>query len=134
MASSSLGVLEAKAPSFSTFDAERLAAEVFGVTGVARPLESERDQNFGLEVDGDSAFVLKIANPAEPPEIVDFQTRAFLHVARCDPGLAVPRVHTLLVGVDGPHENVLKIRPPMVFSERDAETLLSALDRSLDPM
>jgi 4-aminobutyrate aminotransferase-like enzyme len=37
----------------------------------------------------------------------------------------------VLVGVDGPHANVLKIRPPMVFDASDAERLLEALEISL---
>jgi len=37
------GVLETKAPVFSTSDAERVAGEAFGVCGAARVLDSERD-------------------------------------------------------------------------------------------
>ena len=37
----------------------------------------------------------------------------------------------VLVGTDGPHHNVLKIKPPLVFSERDAEVLVSALESVL---
>ena len=35
------------------------------------------------------------------------------------------------VGIDGPHSNVLKIRPPLVFREADADQLVDALDRAL---
>lgn len=41
------------------------------------------------------------------------------------------RERGVLVGVDGPHANVIKIRPPLVFSESDADRLLEALDLSL---
>jgi 4-aminobutyrate aminotransferase-like enzyme len=34
----------------------------------------------------------------------------------------------VLIGPDGPHGNVLKIRPPLVFDEENAEELLQALD------
>jgi 4-aminobutyrate aminotransferase-like enzyme len=34
----------------------------------------------------------------------------------------------VLVGIHGRHDNVLKIRPPMVFSEENADQLLAALD------
>ena len=34
----------------------------------------------------------------------------------------------ILCGVDGPHENVLKIRPPLVFGEADADRFVSTLD------
>jgi 4-aminobutyrate aminotransferase-like enzyme len=37
----------------------------------------------------------------------------------------------VLIGTDGPHGNVLKIRPPLVFDEENAEELLAALDLSL---
>ena len=41
------------------------------------------------------------------------------------------REHGILLGTDGPHHNVLKIRPPMPFSEENAEELIAALDSSL---
>ena len=37
----------------------------------------------------------------------------------------------VLVGIDGPHANVLKIRPPLVFDENHALQLTDALDRAL---
>jgi 4-aminobutyrate aminotransferase-like enzyme len=37
----------------------------------------------------------------------------------------------VLVGIDGPHANVLKIRPPLVFDESHALQLTEALDRAL---
>jgi 4-aminobutyrate aminotransferase-like enzyme len=37
------------------------------------------------------------------------------------------REEGILLGADGPFHNVLKIRPPMPFSEEDAEQLLDAL-------
>lgn len=37
----------------------------------------------------------------------------------------------VLIGTDGPHHNVLKIRPPMPFHDDNAEELLTALDQSL---
>ena len=38
----------------------------------------------------------------------------------------------ILLGTDGPHHNVLKIRPPMPFSESDAEFLLAALRGAIE--
>ena len=38
------------------------------------------------------------------------------------------RERGVLTGTDGPHENVLKLRPPLVFSEEDADLFLEALD------
>ncbi len=37
----------------------------------------------------------------------------------------------ILLDVDGPYHNVLKIRPPMPFSETDADLLITSLDRVL---
>lgn len=38
----------------------------------------------------------------------------------------------ILIGIDGPHHNVLKIRPPMPFDDDNADELLSALDQVLE--
>jgi len=85
-------VLEEPAPAFSTAQAEEIAQRAFDLRASAHPLASERDQNFRLRTAGGSEWVLKIANPAEDPAILDMQTRALLHIAQVDPSLAVPRV------------------------------------------
>src|ERR1043165_3886609 len=41
------------------------------------------------------------------------------------------REHGILIGADGPHHNVLKIRPPMPFSATDADQLLTTLEHAL---
>jgi 4-aminobutyrate aminotransferase-like enzyme len=41
------------------------------------------------------------------------------------------REEGILIGTDGPHHNVLKIRPPMPFSIEDADVLASALETAL---
>jgi len=41
------------------------------------------------------------------------------------------RDHGVLLGTEGPHHNVLKIRPPMPFNVQDAELLIQALDAAL---
>jgi hydroxylysine kinase len=94
------GVLEAKPPAFSVLEAEEIARRVFGIVGSADPLDSERDQNFRLRTDDGGDWVLKIANPAEDPAVLELQTEALLHIARVDPDLAVPRVRTTLDGDD----------------------------------
>jgi 4-aminobutyrate aminotransferase-like enzyme/Ser/Thr protein kinase RdoA (MazF antagonist) len=40
--------------------------------------------------------------------------------------------HGILMSTDGPHENVLKIKPPMCFDERDADFLLEMLDQVME--
>jgi 4-aminobutyrate aminotransferase-like enzyme len=37
----------------------------------------------------------------------------------------------VLIGTDGPHHSVLKIRPPMPFADQDADELFDCLDRAL---
>jgi 4-aminobutyrate aminotransferase-like enzyme/Ser/Thr protein kinase RdoA (MazF antagonist) len=38
----------------------------------------------------------------------------------------------ILTGTDGPYHNVIKLRPPLVFSEADADLFVSTLDSILD--
>jgi hydroxylysine kinase len=91
-------VLEAPAPSFSVREAEAIADQAFGIQASAEPLVSERDQNFRMCAKEGGEWVLKIANPAENPAILDLQTRALLHIAEVDPDLSVPRVESTLDG------------------------------------
>jgi 4-aminobutyrate aminotransferase-like enzyme/Ser/Thr protein kinase RdoA (MazF antagonist) len=37
----------------------------------------------------------------------------------------------ILTGTDGPHHNVLKLRPPLIFSQADADLFITALDAVL---
>jgi 4-aminobutyrate aminotransferase-like enzyme/Ser/Thr protein kinase RdoA (MazF antagonist) len=41
------------------------------------------------------------------------------------------RAHGILAGTDGPRHNVLKLRPPLIFSEADADLFIGALDSIL---
>jgi ethanolamine-phosphate phospho-lyase len=41
------------------------------------------------------------------------------------------KAHDILLSVDGPRHNVLKIKPPLVFNHDDAERLLETLDTVL---
>ncbi|MGB7876692.1 MAG: aminotransferase class III-fold pyridoxal phosphate-dependent enzyme, partial [Anaerolineales bacterium] len=44
------------------------------------------------------------------------------------------REHGILLGTDGPNHNVLKIRPPMVFDEGNAELLVEVMGKVLDEL
>lgn len=68
-----------------------LVATHWGLTGTLHPLTSERDQNHRLDT-GTASYTLKLANPAEPAALTDFQTQALLHTAREAPNLPTPRV------------------------------------------
>lgn len=41
------------------------------------------------------------------------------------------RARGVLIGTEGPHDNVLKMRPPMIFSRANADHLIGALDETL---
>jgi 4-aminobutyrate aminotransferase-like enzyme len=41
------------------------------------------------------------------------------------------RDHRILIGTEGPYDNVLKIRPPLTCGRDDADMLLDRLDRIL---
>jgi Ser/Thr protein kinase RdoA (MazF antagonist) len=91
-------VLTAPAPGFSAEKAARVAREVFGIRGQVETLEGERDQNFRIVSDGQAGYVVKIANRAEQPVVLDLQRSALQHLERCAPELRVPRV---VVAPDG---------------------------------
>ena len=38
----------------------------------------------------------------------------------------------VLTGTDGPYHNVIKLRPPLIFSDRDADLFLATLDAVLE--
>ena len=77
-------------PTFSAGEAERLAGELYGIKGYARPFHGYWDQNFLIETDTGEKFVLKIANAAERREVLDAQNLALQHVAQQDPSLRCP--------------------------------------------
>lgn len=88
-------ILTAAVPVLPEDEAARLLARHWGLTGRLGRLTSERDLNWKLESE-EGDFVVKLANPAEPAEVTDFQTRALLHL---EPhGLPVPRPRCTLAG------------------------------------
>ncbi|WP_329453946.1 aminotransferase class III-fold pyridoxal phosphate-dependent enzyme [Streptomyces sp. NBC_01497] len=81
------GVFEERAPTFSPESLKEVLSEHWNLTDPRlSPLDAERDLN--LLVDG--RLVLKIANPAEQPDVVDMEVRAREHVLASDPSLPVP--------------------------------------------
>src|SRR5437870_3521701 len=99
-------VLEAPPPRFTADEIAAIAAELFGLRGVASDLGSERDQTFLID-DGGGGGVLKISNLGEDPTVLDLETEAILHVSRVDPELPVARLRPSVHGdyrptIDGP--------------------------------
>ncbi|MBN1939647.1 MAG: aminotransferase class III-fold pyridoxal phosphate-dependent enzyme [Candidatus Aminicenantes bacterium] len=70
-----------QAPRFEPVEAEEIGRRLFGFSGKASPLPSERDQNFLLTAETGERRVLKIANPNDRPEDLDLQNAAMLHLA-----------------------------------------------------
>lgn len=68
-----------------------LAKAHWGLAGTLHPLTSERDQNHRLET-AQGSYTLKLANPAEPENLTEFQTLALIHTATHSPDLPIPRV------------------------------------------
>jgi 4-aminobutyrate aminotransferase-like enzyme/Ser/Thr protein kinase RdoA (MazF antagonist) len=62
------------------------------------------------------------------------RNRETLKPAGIEAGLVANRMRDrgILVSTDGPFHNVLKIKPPMCFTESDADRLVAALDQILD--
>ena len=90
-------------PTLPEAEAAALARSHFGLTGTLTQLTSERDLNYRLTTPT-GAYVLKLANPAEPAAVTRFQTLALIHLEATT--LPVPRVIRTLSGqteVDTPH-------------------------------
>jgi Ser/Thr protein kinase RdoA (MazF antagonist) len=85
-------VLESRPAAISAAEAEDLARTLYGLEVQARPLTSERDQNFRLRMADGAQYVLKITNAAEESAVSEMQALAFMHVAAADEGLPTPRL------------------------------------------
>ncbi len=85
-------------PSFGPAEAADVLARVYGLRAESvEELPSERDRNFRVR-SGGADRVLKIANAAEPREILEFQNAVLAFLAAREPGLGLPRV---LYATDG---------------------------------
>ncbi len=76
-------------PRFSALEAERLAAEHFGLSTVASALPSDRDQNFHLRPTKSKSeshsFVLKIFHADETDRFIEAQRMALEHLDAASP-------------------------------------------------
>lgn len=79
-------------------DAQAAVAAVYGLDGAVKRLSSERDETFLFTATDGTAFILKIANPAEDPAALAFQDGALLHLQSVAPAVPVPRLVTTLEG------------------------------------
>ncbi len=84
-------VLVAAPPRFTSAEAEELAGQIFGITGPATRLGSERDQNYRIDDEHLGSFLLKLSNAAETEVVVECETQALLHIEATDPALPIAR-------------------------------------------
>ncbi|MBT8077406.1 MAG: phosphotransferase [Gammaproteobacteria bacterium] len=75
-----LTTIAAAPPDFAPEEAQVIVLEQYGLEVQARPLVSERDQNFRLVDAGGAEFVLKIANSAEDPDVTRFQIEGLMYL------------------------------------------------------
>lgn len=85
-------ILVTQSPSFTIEQAKDITNKLYGLAGNLFPLDSERDQNFRISTEAGDQFVIRIANSAEDPAIIDMQLKALKHIALVDPELPVPQV------------------------------------------
>jgi hydroxylysine kinase len=90
--------LSTAAPALAPAQLRALARRLYGIDGSVQSLAGERDQNCRLEVADGRRYVLKISNPSEPVDVVDFQIAALDHIAQAAPEQPVPRVVRTLEG------------------------------------
>jgi Ser/Thr protein kinase RdoA (MazF antagonist) len=90
--------LATAAPRLAPDAVRALARGLYGIDGSVHALAGERDQNCRIDAEDGCSYVLKISNPSEPVDAVDFQIAALDHIAKTSPGLPVPRVVRTLEG------------------------------------
>lgn len=93
-------ILNTTAPLIDEAEAVVLVKQVFGISGQAHLLTSERDRNFHIVADDRRAFVLKVTNSAEDPSVSNFQTAALRHIDAAAPDLPVPKLRASIEGQD----------------------------------
>ena len=84
-----MALLDTQPPDFDEADARQLAANLYGIDGNAKSLDSERDRNFRVHTSR-QRFVLKIANAAESEQRLICENAALAHARQHDPSLPVP--------------------------------------------
>jgi 4-aminobutyrate aminotransferase-like enzyme/Ser/Thr protein kinase RdoA (MazF antagonist) len=85
--------LVAPSPGFTESDAERIAHDIFGLSGDAVDLRGERDQTFLIEsISGKR--ILKISNGLETAANLDLEAGAIKHIRSTAPGVPVADILT----------------------------------------
>ncbi len=100
-------------PAFSLSTASDLARQLYGVDAIATGLPSERDQNVLLQSAGGARFILKVANAAERPEVLEAENAAFarLHGSGVTPRLVVALDEAEISRHDGHYVRLIAALP-----------------------
>ncbi|MFN2188504.1 MAG: aminotransferase class III-fold pyridoxal phosphate-dependent enzyme [Candidatus Promineifilaceae bacterium] len=93
-------LLAAESPRFAMDQVKVAVRDLYGLSGELFPMASERDQNFLFRTKAGDQFIIKIANIAEDPAVIDMQLKALGHIAAVDPALPVPQVLASRRGLD----------------------------------
>ncbi|MCG6957376.1 MAG: aminotransferase class III-fold pyridoxal phosphate-dependent enzyme, partial [Gemmatimonadetes bacterium] len=131
-------------PAYPLESLERLLRERWGYEGVLRPLPGERDLNFLLETGERKRFVVKLASPEEPDEILAWVTD-LLAWLDSEESAAAPRLVPTRDGATMAREDAVRVRvlehvPGVVLAEvrpwrrellRDLGRQVGALDAAL---
>ena len=131
-------------PQFTEPEAVSIVKDLYGIQAAAKPLPSERDQNFRITADTGSRFVLKIANALEDPTMLDCQNQAMQHLHRhvtfC-PHLVAAKSGQLISEVRSATGEIHKTRlvtylpgVPMGSVKRHSTALLEDLGRCVGKM
>jgi len=83
---------ERAAVAMSAADAERIAADLYGIAAAATVLPGEYDCNFHLREGSGREFVLKCMHPAREKSFIEMQCAALEHFSAHAPHLPLPRV------------------------------------------
>jgi 4-aminobutyrate aminotransferase-like enzyme len=125
-------LLAAKTRVFSTFGGNPVAAQA--ALAVLDVIEDERLVKHAAQV---GARLIRSLEDLRTTEIVEVRGRGLLVGVELGSSDLAERVvnqlrdEGILIGRTGPHENVLKIRPPLVFADEHADTLVEAVSRAL---
>jgi 4-aminobutyrate aminotransferase-like enzyme len=117
---------------FSTFGGNPVAASA--ALAVLEVLEDERLPESAAAV-GERLRTSIVS--LSKTDVVEVRGRGLLAGVQLSSGALAERVsdelreHGVLVGLTGLHDDVLKIRPPLVFTDEHAKLLVAALDRIL---
>lgn len=82
----------------SDTEAVELLRSEYGIDGTVSRLSSERDDTFVVVATNGDYFTLKVANPAEQHDALDFQSAVLVHLAAVAPDVPVPRIVSPLSG------------------------------------